>query len=327
MSPPTGGAALKSYAGISPSRYRHTRDLAADQLLRANGGLDELTHMFSEHVLERSARVENLANNLRVGPRQLPGLHAIFEECCETLGVAQPIELYLGQGFNAWTSGVDAPYIVIGHELLAAAPTTDFLRFIIGHELGHVLCEHVHYHQLARWATAAAEALPSLGGLLRRGLDCALYDWYRSAEFSADRAGLLACQNLDSSARLLMLFGGYPMSLVRHFNIAECTEQAAALSEETQGLVSKLMRFQSEVFMDHPWPILRAAELCLWHESAEFAQLGSEAVSRLAANRNPVLSLPSSWHCEECGACIVHGDRFCTGCGSPTTRPGKEASV
>jgi Zn-dependent protease with chaperone function len=317
---PEDSSPFKSFAGISPSRYRHPKDRSALEMVRSNGGIDELVHLFSEHLQERSMRVDNLASNLRISPRQLPGLHAICIECCERLGVEQDIEFFLGHGFNAWTSGVERPYVVIGHELLAAANTPDFIRFIIGHELGHVLSEHVHYHQVARWATTAASSLPMVGGLLKRGLDIALFDWYRAAEFTADRAGFLACQNFDSASRLLMIFAGFPAGLVHQFDLSECVHQEAAFRQESQLAVSKFIRFRSEVFMGHPWPIVRVAELSQWSDSDEYGRLLAEAHETVAASGNPFKAVLTNGTCAVCATAIHPGDRFCNNCGAPADR-------
>ena len=321
MVPPERDATAKSFRAVSPARYRHPSDLAAHKMLTNNGGVDELVRLFSEHVQERAARVDNLSNFLRLGPRQLPGLHAICLECCERLGVDQEIEFFLGTGFNAWTSGVEQPHVVIGHDLLAAATTPAALRFVIGHELGHVLSQHVHYHQVARWALAVSESIPVVGGLLRRGLDMALYDWYRSAEFTADRAGLLACQDIDAAIHLLMVFAGFPPYLADHVDLNSCVEQEVAFSEESKHPFSRIMRFRAEVFMDHPWPVVRVAELHKWRESRAFTEL-SEVESLPPTQGIPLKAEAARWPCDTpgCDGIILPGQNFCTRCGHPAAR-------
>ena len=50
--------------------------------------------------------------------------------------------------------------------------------------------------------------LESLLEFLIQGLVLALLEWDRKSELSADRAGLLACQDLESSQRLLVRTAG-----------------------------------------------------------------------------------------------------------------------
>src|SRR4029453_16619151 len=59
---------------------------------------------------------------------------------------------------------------------------------------------------LPRWARRVAW-LP-VGSVVLMGIVAALREWWRKAELSADRAGLLACQDPAASLRLSMKLAG-----------------------------------------------------------------------------------------------------------------------
>src|SRR6266481_7995727 len=88
------------------------------------------------------------------------------------------------------------------------------LRWVVGHELGHILSGHAVYRTmlliLLRLASRAAFLPLTIGlGAIIWGLE----EWFRKSELSCDRAGLLAGQDVDAARRALMkLAGGAQLS-------------------------------------------------------------------------------------------------------------------
>jgi len=177
---------------VSPERIQHSSDREALETLRGTHGLDQLIGFALKHSFEKRDSLINVGSRVRVGPNQLPGLYKVFHDCVSRSGVSPEPELYLEDGLiNAFTSGVDHPYIVLQYGAVSAL-TEKELEFILGHELGHVRFQHVLYETLARVFPPFLESLP-LGGILAAGLNAALDNWSRKAELSCDRMGLLIC--------------------------------------------------------------------------------------------------------------------------------------
>lgn len=136
------------------------------------------------------------------GQLALRSLHVEVEHCARTLGVDTPKVYVRNSPFTqAYVAHAhDQNHLVLTSGLLALyAGRPEELKFVIGHELGHVKCEHLELKQKAFGLLAAVQAiniavvpdkyqaiLPTLG--LGR-----LYTWSRESEISADRAGLLCC--------------------------------------------------------------------------------------------------------------------------------------
>ncbi|KAH8091115.1 peptidase [Aureococcus anophagefferens] len=90
---------------------------------------------------------------------------------------------------------VGRPFIVITSGLINILDASE-LRFVFGHELGHLVCEHGVYHDVAvEVINGGMERHPveatslSVVGFL--AIKAYLLRWYRASELSADRIGLL----------------------------------------------------------------------------------------------------------------------------------------
>jgi Zn-dependent protease with chaperone function len=139
-----------------------------------------------------------------VVPQTLPGLVALVELARRRLGV-QPVRAFVAASrvLNAYTFGLSDPKVVVLYAGLFRALDEDEVLFIIGHELGHVRLGHT-------WLNSLVGGMAGIPSPLSAGviLQFAFRWWSRACEYSADRAGLLACRNLDKAISALMKIGG-----------------------------------------------------------------------------------------------------------------------
>ena len=148
----------------------------------------------------------------------------------------------------------------------------DELRCLLGHELGHVGSGHAVYKTmlmiLTRWA-ANLSWLP-VGAIALRAIIAAMLEWWRKAELSADRAGLLAGQDPAAALRLLMkLAGGGDLSQI---DTAAFLEQAAEYAGGGD-LRDSLHKIRMTAWSTHPVPVARAAELRQWIDSGAYGRV------------------------------------------------------
>jgi Zn-dependent protease with chaperone function len=317
------GPPLRSFAGISPSRFQHPGDATTLRAIRNFGGIEGLVRLCNEHYHERVSRLDNLVRNIRVSPRQLPELHALFMGCCERLGVSPETELYVGHEVNAWTSGSEQPYVAIGCELLTLL-TPEELQFVLGHELGHIVMQHSPFHQVAQWSLGVAAdsakfaCAPLADNLLSSAMRLMLLRWFRLSEFSADRTGLAACQDITAASRALMKLSGYPLGFLESVNLDGCVEQAQELAAMSDDAVNLLLRFAGESSRTHPWTIVRVGELYGWYTDGDYAGLLEGAPVTASAEPARVwLPPPAGFRCPVCRRESAGHNRFCPGCGAP----------
>ena len=113
--------------------------------------------------------------------------------------------------------------------------------------------------------------LPILAGMALLPFQLALLEWFRKAEFSSDRAGLLGVQDPAVSMRsFLKLAGGAAGE--DEISLEEFMKQAAEY-ETTGGAWDTFLKVLNTAFRDHPFNTVRAAELQRWVASGEYQRI------------------------------------------------------
>src|SRR5262249_15217902 len=97
------------------------------------------------------------------------------------------------------------------------------------------------------------------------------YAWMRASELTADRCGLLACQDMEAALRALMKLSGYPMRYATEINTTALMEQADAYQAQIadSNFDAQLAWLQS-LGRDNSYVVVRAAELLKWVGSGQF---------------------------------------------------------
>ncbi|MCO4769132.1 MAG: M48 family metallopeptidase [Deltaproteobacteria bacterium] len=261
------------FPGLSPRAYEHPSDRAALVALRKVPGFDFAVRKLFGFIGDRSLRLATLASAVRVSPTQFPKVHTKYLEACAILDIVDPPELFIAQTpiVNAGAVGIDEPFIVINSGTVMLMDE-DELQFILAHELGHVLSEHVLYKTMIRLMlrmTIIAMAVP-LGGAALFAILAALLEWDRKSELSADRAGLLVVQDPAVAYRAHMkLAGGGQMP---EMSVDEFLAQAEEYREG--GTVADgVVKLLNLIGRTHPFPVLRLHELKAWAEGDAYQEL------------------------------------------------------
>jgi hypothetical protein len=146
------------------------------------------------------------------------------------------------------------------------------VRTVLGHEAGHILSDHVLYitalHILVLLSRGVR--LPFLAGLPLQAVMLALFEWYRAAELSADRAATLVNRDPLVTCRTLMVLAGGVSS--RKLNIDAFIRQATDYEEWSSGW-DRLNRMRSDVWLTHSRPVRRVKEITEWVRSGEYDRI------------------------------------------------------
>jgi Zn-dependent protease with chaperone function len=259
--------------GISSRTWEHPADRGALTALRELRGFDDVLKALNSLWNERAWRLEFLGGALRVDDRQYPRLHRLFAEAATVLDIAELPELYVqnDRSINGMCIGMGKPFLVLNSGAVELLDDEE-LRYILGHELGHLVSGHAVYRTMAEVLTAWAVRLAWLpvGSIVLRAIVAALQEWWRKAELSADRAGLLASQDPQAALRTHMkLAGGGDLSEV---DTATFLEQAAEY-DRAGDLRDSLIKIRMVTARSHPIPVARAAELRRWIDSGEYQRV------------------------------------------------------
>ncbi len=275
--------------GLKADQFRHPLDREATNALKQFPGLDLLVRQLLGSLGEQFFYLENIASSVLVGEKQLPDIYGLLLEACKILDL-EPPQLYVRQNPvpNAYTFAMrgQQPFIVI-HTSLLELLTPGEIQVVIAHELGHLKCEHGVYLTLANLMVLAAGNLPSLGQLLAQSLQNQMLQWLRCAEFSCDRAALLATQNPKTVASVLMKLAGGSPTLAPQLNLDAFLAQARAYDKISSSAIGQMLKEAQTAQLTHPLPVLRAREIDFWASSKEYESLLQNQKNVYNSKSNP----------------------------------------
>ncbi|MDX6394588.1 MAG: hypothetical protein QOJ73_5651 [Streptosporangiaceae bacterium] len=256
--------------GISSRAYEHPADRSALVAMRKLTGFDVLLRRLAGLFNDRSLRLLFLASAVRASTDQFPELHALLLDGAAILDLPVVPELYITQDPqpNAMTLGSDKPFIVITTGLVDLLDAEE-ARFVIGHELGHVLSGHSVYRTMLFHLTRLAARLAwfAVGYIGLRVIIAGLEEWYRKSELSCDRAGVLAGQDPAAARRALMkIAGGSRLSELSADAFHQQAREYDAVPDVREGLL-KLLQMQGTT---HPFAVVRFAELDRWMAEGDY---------------------------------------------------------
>ena len=217
--------------------------------------------------------VENQGEGVNITAESLPKMHNQLMEACHILNINQ-IPSYS-------TDWMYAPYHFSNGEthrrIVMMSGSADMfdeneMLFVLGHELGHQAAGHKPYHMLletfymplindgafAAWATIVK--LP-------------LLEWYRISDYTADRIGLLCCQDINAALSTMIKKAGLPLKCYDDLNIPAFIQQARDFDQNFTSILDKGIKALSVRSSEFPWLVVRAAKLLEWYESGEYQRI------------------------------------------------------
>lgn len=259
--------------GISSRAYEHPADRSALVALRKLTGFDTILRNLAGLFNDRALRLMFLASAVRASADQFPDLHQALMDSCYILDMPRVPELYISQSpiVNAMALGSDKPFIVLNSGIVELMDPEE-IRFVIGHELGHVLSGHTVYNTMLYYLIALANrlALVPFAWVGLKAVIWALEEWHRKSEMSCDRAGLLATQDVEAARRALMkLAGGRRLAELSSNEFHRQAREYDAVPDVRESLL-KLLQLQGTT---HPFAVVRFAALDHWAAEGEYRDI------------------------------------------------------
>lgn len=253
--------------GLRPLVFQHPSDRAILSRLETIPILPGLVGKVLD-VYKEQLEITLISNSFHVTEKSLPKIYAVYRQACDVLCVNNPPQLYLTHNpvYDAYTMGVDQAFIVVSSGMVEEF-NDDELLYVLGHELGHFLCGHNKYHTfIDLLAGNTATALPDIAKIMANVTFAPLlYLWSRRSEFSCDRAGLLACQSLETAHRANLRLCGCSKRIFDQLSPDALLEQTNEFRKRvSKNWISRFFATANQLYATHPRIIERSAELQDW---------------------------------------------------------------
>lgn len=214
-----------------------------------------------------------LATGIHLSPSTYPELYEVVKECADALGIPVPYVIISDtvRGINACTAGTDQFAFIAISSLLPLVMKRDELKFVIGHECGHLALGHVVYHTAITMMGAAGGLLPLVGNIIAKTITYPLNAWSRRSEISADRAGLICCGDVTVAKRTLFKLEAGILN-------ADSVDIDNYVRESEQVLEGTSIGKLAEYTMSHPIIPKRIKALDLFARSELYARINGAPV-------------------------------------------------
>lgn len=288
--------------GLDSKSYEHPFDKKALASLKALKGFDTVANWFLNWTFIKWHVIELEGSNFLVTRESCPELYNIVHDIADTLDVRPLPRVYTQWGYdiNGYTTGYKEDTLIVLNSGTIDLLSEDEFRYVAGHEMGHVKSGHVLYHTMGQLFNNVIEQLPIVDALAMPIYYGLMY-WNRMSEFTADRAGLLACQNIDAAIDAIIKMSGLPMKYFDKMDHESFIKQAVEFRSSFSGFTDNVIKTISIAGSSHPWTILRAAELLEWYESGEYERILNSSDVKI---------------CPNCNSQIPAGMKKCPYCGS-----------
>lgn len=186
------------------TEYEYGPDHSARAAMAALWPIKVLVRWAIQRFSEPTVRGNLLGSAVKVSDRQFPAIKRVTDVCRRMLSVGD-VDVFIAtsSSLNASTYGVGGRAVVVLTSGLVETLDPDELHFVLGHELGHIKSDHVLYLTIIQFLKQGVASIPMVGASLLDLLNFVLLPWHRNSEVTADRAGLVCCQSLQTATRTL----------------------------------------------------------------------------------------------------------------------------
>lgn len=280
-----------SGAGERGEGYAYSGDLKVLRAMRSIKPV-ELAVASTVRFWKSMAKNDLLGRAIKVTPKQFERIYDITGVAASRLGIEHPQVFVVPSigALNAATFGTDDDAFILINSATVDHMSEEELLFIIGHECGHIQQNHVVYSTALYYLTYAASMF--LRWIVTPAV-VALNNWFRRAELTCDRAGLLACRSLEVGERALIKLAVGSQKLYEELDVEEYLKQ---LAEGEQGLGRV-----SELFDSHPYLPKRVQALRVFAECEVYKRAIGETGGTSKADADAKVS--------EIAAVVMKGSR------------------
>lgn len=261
----SAGAAISKGARNKAMAFAHPVDQAIIKTLD-NASINAIFNKVVQTSIDANYGIA-LATGIHVSQNVYSPIYEIVVECAQSLDIPVPYVIISDSvhGLNACTAGTDQFAFIAISSLLPMVLKREELKFVIGHECGHLALGHVVYHTAMNMMGMMGGLLPLVGPAITKTISVPMNAWGRRSEISADRAGLICCKDVNVAKRALFRLEAGLLN-VDEVDIDEYVRESEAVLDSTA--IGKY----AEINMTHPLIPKRIKALDLFARSEVYAK-------------------------------------------------------
>ena len=270
-----------------------------------------------------------LGSTVKVSDKQFPALKRASNACMRMLDM-KDVEVFISRSsvLAAQSYGVGGRNFIVLTSGLVETLDYDELLFIIGRQLGQIKSDHLLYLSIIDTVKKGVKKIPVFGEAVLELVTFVLLPWQRSSQLTADRAGLICCQSIQTATKALTKLALGSRELFDKVCLDEFLQQYQDLQEE--GAWGEYMQV-------NPFVLTRIRKLQSFIESPSWQRIMNDAYS-------PDRPLFTCYYCDAkyeledfdaklktlcCESCQrkLHIDElFCPHCGTKDNLAGRDVS-
>lgn len=156
-------------------------------------------------------QIENIKSiGILVTKNNCPRCYDALQSCYKSLNIDNLPDVYLYsrlKGINALSVGTDNSPIILVSPKAVMQLTEGELKFILGHELGHIAQKKLECQTAKGILDNLNNKSEILGSIVSDILEVPLNQWYRCNEYTADRAGLICAGDIKYAESIFKKIG------------------------------------------------------------------------------------------------------------------------
>lgn len=260
--------------GLTPQAFYHPDDLKGLKRLEVVPGIKKFLAETISNLREKFTSIEMYGDGINITKDGYPELYNILTYVAKTLDREKVPDFSMTWAYDIsmGTEGAKSPRITALSGAIDLLEDEE-LSFLIGHEIGHIMAGHKPFHNvLITFYTPLIKMVPN-AELWLSILRPMLLQWYRTSDYTADRAGLLACQDINVALRTMIKMSGIPKKFYNKINPDSILKQAIEFERKNQNLAEGLIQNLSINTACVPWTVVRAAKLYQWYKSGAYTEI------------------------------------------------------
>jgi Zn-dependent protease with chaperone function len=231
---------------------------------------------FADHISTKIGKpwYESTFTSVLSSEKQYPVIYELSGIVAQRLGLEKmpPVYIEMERGYQSATYGSEQDAFVNVGSFIPRLLNHKEMLFILGHEFGHLMSNHALWTTVSMFMVGQHRSTLMSDGILsylnpqkwiESGVEAVITKWMQVADFTADRAGLLAIGDFELARRALFLLYVKSRKEAEEINIEEWASQ----HEGQTSTISKISQLTSSTT---PYLSVRLKELKLFYQSPQY---------------------------------------------------------